>query len=118
TVLVATSAVRDGQNGDAFCRRIHAVTGHAVRVLSGEEEANAIGRGLTTDPALQDTRDFYVFDLGGGSLECLAFRERRIEQAVSLQLGCVRLMEKLVVDSESPFSMANQAAVIAHTRDA
>ena len=28
-----------------------------------------LGRGLTSDPALTGLRDFYVFDLGGGSLE-------------------------------------------------
>ena len=94
TVLVATSAVRDAQNGDDFRARVLAATGHTIRILTGDEEANLIGRGLTSDPALATLGDFCVFDLGGGSLECLSFRERKIEQAVSLQLGCVRLTEK------------------------
>jgi exopolyphosphatase/guanosine-5'-triphosphate,3'-diphosphate pyrophosphatase len=98
TILVATSAVRDAVNGQVFRERVRQATGQAIRLLSGEEEANLIGRGLTCDPALADLRDFYVFDLGGGSLECLAFRDRRIEQAVSLQLGCVRLTEQFVRD--------------------
>src|SRR6185369_16463559 len=102
-VLVATSAVRDAQNGADFRARVRAATGHEIRILSGDEEANLIGRGLTSDPALRDLRDFYVFDLGGGSLECLAFRDRRVEQAVSLQLGCVRLTEKFVADPAQPF---------------
>ncbi len=102
TVLVATSAVRDAANGDEFRARVLAATGHPIRLLSGDEEANLIGRGLTCDPALGDLRDFYVFDLGGGSLECLAFRERRIEQALSLRLGCVRLTEKFVADPAAP----------------
>jgi exopolyphosphatase / guanosine-5'-triphosphate,3'-diphosphate pyrophosphatase len=115
--LVATSAVRDAQNGAEFRARVRDATGHEVRVLSGHEEAGLIGRGLTCDPALREQRDFYVFDLGGGSLECLAFRDRTIEQAMSLQLGCVRLTEKFVADPTQPFSEAEAGRVVAHTRD-
>lgn len=104
TVLVATSAVRDAQNGPEFRERVRATTGQTIRILSGDEEASLIGRGLTCDPALAMLEDFYVFDLGGGSLECLAFRERQPKQAVSLPLGCVRLTEKFVLDPAAPFS--------------
>ncbi len=100
--LVATSAVRDAANGDAFRARVLSATGHAVRLLSGDEEANLIGLGLTCDPALAHLRDFYVFDLGGGSLECLSFRDRRITQSLSLRLGCVRMTEKFFADPTSP----------------
>ena len=108
--------MRDAQNGPEFRERVRAITGHAIRILTGDEEANLIGRGLTCDPALSALRDFYVFDLGGGSLECLAFRDRRIEQAVSLQLGCVRLTEKFVAEPIQPFSASAQATVARHTR--
>lgn len=117
-VLVATSAVRDAHNGPDFIARVHALTGHPIRLLSGDEEANLIGRGLTCDPALATLRDFYVFDLGGGSLECLAFRERRITQAVSLQLGCVRLTEKFVADVAAPFPAPSAAGIARHLRAA
>jgi len=116
TVLVATSAVRDAQNGAHFRALVQAATGHAIRILTGDEEANLIGRGLTCDPALNALRDFYVFDLGGGSLECLAFRDRHIAQAVSLQLGCVRLTEKFVADLSTPFAASASDAIAAHTR--
>lgn len=114
TVLVATSAVRDATNGGEFQRRIRQATGHEVRVLTGEEEANLIGAGLLCDPALQARRDFQVFDLGGGSLECLAFRDRRISQAVSLPLGCVRLTEKFVAHPESALQAPEADAIRAH----
>lgn len=104
SVVVATSAVRDAQNGPGFREQVRAATGQNVRILTGDEEANLIGRGLTCDPALVALEDFYVFDLGGGSLECLAFHRRKIQQAVSLQLGCVRLTEKLIADPSAPFS--------------
>lgn len=117
TVLVATSAVRDARNGAAFRDHVRAATGHELRILTGEEEANLIGRGLTTDTALHGLQDFYVFDLGGGSLECLAFRARRIEQARSLKLGCVRLTEQFVADPTRPLPKSAIEAIGAHTRD-
>ncbi|OAM87198.1 phosphatase [Termitidicoccus mucosus] len=101
-VLVATSAVRDAANGDEFRRRVREATGHTVRLLSGQEEAALIGRGLLSDPVLSGLRDFHVFDLGGGSLECLAFAGREIRHAASLQLGCVRLTERCIPDPAAP----------------
>ncbi len=117
TVLVATSAVRDAINGPDFRARVKAATGHDIRILTGDEEANLIGRGLTSDPALKDFRNFYVFDLGGGSLECLSFRDRRIDQAVSLKLGCVRLTERFIQDPAAPLVQAEANALAVHVRD-
>ncbi len=116
-ILVATSAVRDATNGDDFRIRVKTATGHEIRILSGDEEANLIGRGLTCDPALAELRDFYVFDLGGGSLECLAFRDRQIEQAISLKLGCVRLTERFFKDVAGPLQQTEANALAVHVRD-
>ena len=117
TVLAATSAVRDAVNGPDFCARVKATTGREIRILTGEEEANGIGRGLTSDPALAELRDFYVFDLGGGSLECLLFHERKITRAISLQLGCVRLTERFIKDPSAPLVVAESTAIAVHVRD-
>jgi exopolyphosphatase / guanosine-5'-triphosphate,3'-diphosphate pyrophosphatase len=112
--LVATSAVRDASNGAAFRERVKKATGQEIRLLSGDEEANLIGRGLTCDPDLAELRNFYVFDLGGGSLECLAFKNRKIQQALSLQLGCVRLTEKFIKDTAAPVPMEQCIEVAVH----
>ncbi len=117
TILVATSAVRDALNGAEFRQRVLAETGHDIRILTGEEEANLIGRGLTCDPALSGLRDFYLFDLGGGSLECLSFRNRTITQAISLPLGCVRLTERCVADPQQPFTAEARLRVSEITRE-
>jgi exopolyphosphatase/guanosine-5'-triphosphate,3'-diphosphate pyrophosphatase len=111
TELVATSAMRDAANGAEFRARVRAATGRDIRILTGAEEAEGIGRGLTSDPALAGLRDFYAFDLGGGSLECLAFRARRPERAASLPLGCVRLTELCVPDPRAPFDEASRRRV-------
>ena len=104
TILVATSAVRDAANGADFRQRIFDNTGYGVRILTGDEEANLIGRGPTCDPALAGLQNFYLFDLGGGSLECLSFQNRTIRQAQSFQLGCVRLTERCVADPTKAFT--------------
>lgn len=117
TVLVATSAVRDAINGPDFRARVKVATGHDIRILTGDEEANLIGRGLTSDPALADLKDFYVFDLGGGSLECLSFRSRKIDQATSLKLGCVRLTERFIKDPAAPLVQEEANAIALHVRD-
>lgn len=117
TVLVATSAVRDARNGTEFRERVRTQTGHEIRILSGSEEAALIGRGLLCDPALSSLRDFYVFDLGGGSLECLSFRARKLEQALSLQLGCVRLTERFIADPSQPFNKATKHRITQHVRE-
>jgi exopolyphosphatase/guanosine-5'-triphosphate,3'-diphosphate pyrophosphatase len=116
TLLVATSAVRDAANGAVFRRRVRDATGHSIRILTGGEEADLIGRGLACDPALSRLRNFYVFDLGGGSLECLAFRRRSARQAVSLPLGCVRLTEKFIAHPGRPFSDAAARGIAAQVR--
>ena len=114
--LVATSAVRDASNGSEFRETVRRETGHEIHILSGEEEAAGIGRGLTCDPALASLQDFYVFDLGGGSLECLAFRARQPMEEVSLQLGCVRLTERFIGNSSDPLSAESLAQISAHTK--
>ncbi len=99
---VATSAVRDASNGSVMADELKSRTGLALRILSGDEEAGLIGRGLATDPTLASLRNFYAFDLGGGSLECLAFRDRKLAHKVSLPLGCVRLTEKFHAEPPAP----------------
>jgi exopolyphosphatase/guanosine-5'-triphosphate,3'-diphosphate pyrophosphatase len=113
--LVATSAVRDAENGPAFGQQVYAATGHRIRILSGAEEAHYIGQGIAHDPALDDIQDFYLFDLGGGSLETLAFRQRQVSRIHSLQLGCVRLTERFVADRNGPITPALSDQVIRHT---
>jgi exopolyphosphatase/guanosine-5'-triphosphate,3'-diphosphate pyrophosphatase len=114
--IVATSAVRDARNGAEFQRRVLESTGSPIKILTGDEEAALIGGGLVFDPELANVRDFLVFDLGGGSLECLQFHDRHITRAVSLQLGCVRLTERCVADPDAPFSAEDGERVAEEVR--
>lgn len=112
--IVATSAVREASNRAQFANRIEDVTGHPLMVLDGEEEARMIGRGLLCDPGMSTWDDFHVFDLGGGSLEVLTFKDRQLTQAKSLPLGCVRLSEKFILDRQAPFQAGEGEAIRSH----
>ncbi|MFL6016636.1 MAG: Ppx/GppA family phosphatase [Gaiellaceae bacterium] len=90
-LAVATSAVRDAENGEAFLGEIEWSYGFTTRLLSGEEEAALTlqGVGELADGTL-------VLDVGGGSTELIT-RER----AVSLDVGSVRLTELFGEDVEA-----------------
>lgn len=109
--VVGTSAVREANNSFLLSEKIYALTGLHMRILSGEEEALAIAQGVKLDPQLQDIPAFNLFDLGGGSLELIHFEAGRVEQALSLPLGAVRLMEDLVAHPEQALSSQEADAI-------
>ncbi len=89
TLLVATSAVRDAENGEAFLGEIEWSYGFATRLVSGEEEAALTYRGVTTGRRVEPGT--IVVDLGGGSTELVAEALR-----ISLDIGSVRLTERFL----------------------
>jgi exopolyphosphatase/guanosine-5'-triphosphate,3'-diphosphate pyrophosphatase len=100
-LLVATSAVRDATNGDAFLDEARRRTGVDVRILTGDQEAAYSYAGATAGLEL-DVRTTVVVDVGGGSTELAATIDGRLV-SFSMQLGCVRVTERAlgsgVVDS-------------------
>jgi len=116
TAIVATSAVRDAINGADFVQSVFEATGLRIQTLSGSEEATLIGHGLSCDPAIAGTTSFIQTDIGGGSLELIRFEDGLIQQAISLQLGAVRLTERFVEDKDAPFTAEAEAAIRAHVR--
>jgi exopolyphosphatase/guanosine-5'-triphosphate,3'-diphosphate pyrophosphatase len=90
TMAVATAAVREATDGGAFCRRVQAQTGLALRILSGEEEARLGALGvLAGAPASRGL----VGDLGGSSLELVRLTGGGPGPGVSLPLGPFSLGE-------------------------
>lgn len=114
TAIVATSAVRDAINGEDFVQSVLAATGLQIRILSGAEEATYIGKGLSCDPAIAGMTHFIQTDIGGGSLELIRFENGAIQQAISLQLGAVRLTERFVEDRDAPLTLEAETAIRAH----
>jgi exopolyphosphatase/guanosine-5'-triphosphate,3'-diphosphate pyrophosphatase len=116
--VVATSAVRDALNGRDFTQSVLDTTGLQIRVLSGEEEATLIGRGLSCDPAIAGMKRFIQTDIGGGSLELIRFEDGEITKALSLQLGAVRISERFIKEREGPLCAETEAAIREHVHQA
>jgi exopolyphosphatase / guanosine-5'-triphosphate,3'-diphosphate pyrophosphatase len=86
-LTIATSAVRDAENGEAFLGEIEWSYGFTTRLLSGDEEAALTLRGVATGLRLGEGT--LVLDVGGGSTELIT-----TEQRVSIDVGSVRLTER------------------------
>jgi exopolyphosphatase / guanosine-5'-triphosphate,3'-diphosphate pyrophosphatase len=86
TLAVATSAVRDAENGEAFLGEIEWSYGFTTRLLTGDEEAELTVRGVGEGAA-----DALVVDIGGGSTELIGGGTR-----ISTELGSVRLTERFL----------------------
>jgi len=93
-VVVATSAVRESDNRQEFLTRVKQETGWDVEVLTGEEEARRTLLGIQFGlPAT--IGDFLGLDIGGGSTECILDQKEQSPKVISLDLGAVRLLERV-----------------------
>jgi exopolyphosphatase/guanosine-5'-triphosphate,3'-diphosphate pyrophosphatase len=91
--VTGTSAVREAANRAEFVARIESVTGLALEVLSGEDEARLTLLGVRS--GLPDLGGrFVLFDIGGGSTEFVVADGDGLERALSLRLGVVGLAER------------------------
>jgi exopolyphosphatase/guanosine-5'-triphosphate,3'-diphosphate pyrophosphatase len=97
---VATSAVREAQNGGEFLKAIAKATGLTVRVVTGQEEARLIYLGVRHSMELSD-EPVLIVDIGGGSVELIAGKRDTMLQGQSLKLGAIRLKD-LYLDRSPP----------------
>lgn len=92
---VATSAVREAENGGDFLEMIARETGIKVRVITGEEEGRLIY--LAVKHSIPFTKEPYlIVDIGGGSVEVVAASEKGILYCSSLKLGTLRLKGEFI----------------------
>jgi exopolyphosphatase/guanosine-5'-triphosphate,3'-diphosphate pyrophosphatase len=91
--VIATSALRRAENGDEFTRNVESITGAELRVLAGDEEAQAAYRGAITVFGPPDGKRSGVIDTGGGSTEYAVGTGNVAEQLHSCEIGAVRLTE-------------------------
>ena len=90
---VATSALREAHNRDAVLARARDELGLALEILSGRDEARLICLGVLRDEAPQARS--LVIDVGGGSTEVISARGARPVALWSVDLGSVRLTERV-----------------------
>jgi exopolyphosphatase/guanosine-5'-triphosphate,3'-diphosphate pyrophosphatase len=96
---VATSAIRDAENAEAFLKPARKRSGLAVRVLDREEEARYGYLAAVNSTTLADG---CVLDLGGGSLQLVRVVGRLESEAQSWRLGAVRMTERFLAGDEKP----------------
>jgi exopolyphosphatase/guanosine-5'-triphosphate,3'-diphosphate pyrophosphatase len=94
TLAVATSAVRDAENGEAFLGEVEWSYGFATRLLSGDEEALFTYRGVTAGRSLE--AGTLVVDIGGGSTELIL-----ADRHTSVDIGSVRMTERFGEDADA-----------------
>jgi exopolyphosphatase/guanosine-5'-triphosphate,3'-diphosphate pyrophosphatase len=109
-LAVATSAVRDAENGEAFLGEVEWSYGFTTQLVSGDEEAQLTRRGVRPEPGT------LVLDIGGGSTELIVDQFH-----VSLSMGAVRFTERhgedIALSEEAAIELLSQHAGV-HPRAA
>ena len=92
-IPIATSAVRDADNGKDVVKTLKKKSGLEFNVLSGLEEGFFSYLGAQS---IMRTPNALFFDLGGGSIEIIQVQDYIIKKIICLNLGALRLTEKFV----------------------
>lgn len=87
---IATAAVRDAADGRDFITRGEKACGAKIEVLSGEKEALLAAQGIRMGFV---NADGLAGDLGGGSLELIDIYKDALNEATTLPLGGLRLID-------------------------
>ncbi|WP_375444515.1 phosphatase [uncultured Fibrella sp.] len=98
--VYGTSAIRVAQNQQAFIERVAQETGLKIRVISGDEEAGLIYKGVRSSGAIPAGATVMVMDIGGGSVEFIIGNDNRIFWKQSFEIGGQRLMERFMGEAD------------------
>ena len=110
---VATSAVRDADNGVEFLARANEQTGLGITVLSREQEAHYGYLAAVNSTTLADGA---VLDLGGGSVQLVRVDGRLSRESGSWPLGAVRMTERFL-DEPGPIKARRLEALRSHVTE-
>jgi exopolyphosphatase/guanosine-5'-triphosphate,3'-diphosphate pyrophosphatase len=91
---VATSAVREAENGGEFAQSVSDEFGIPIKVIDGDREAQLTFIGAQTAEIAGNRGRSLVVDIGGGSTEFIVGDGRGLDFHVSTQLGAVRQSER------------------------
>jgi exopolyphosphatase/guanosine-5'-triphosphate,3'-diphosphate pyrophosphatase len=94
TLAIATSAIRDADNGEAFLGEVEWSYGFSTRLLSGHDEALMTYRGVTSEQEVK--AGTVIIDIGGGSTELVAGEPDGVRWHDSIDVGSVRLTERFL----------------------
>lgn len=94
---VATSAMREANNGAEVIRIVKEQSGIEIEIIDGKTEA-AIIASTDLHHLLQEENTYLFVDVGGGSTEFSLFSNNEIIASKSFKIGTVRLLNNMVND--------------------
>lgn len=86
-----TSAIRDAENASDFITAVQNETSILIRVITGDDEAELIYKGITWSYDFQ--LPAMIMDIGGGSTEFIFANKNGIIEKVSLDIGILRIFQ-------------------------
>jgi len=93
-MIIGTHALREGANRGRLVAAAEAVMGVPLRIVSGEEEAALVYRGVLTHAPLHPAARRLVIDIGGGSTEFAWGGAGQPDGVLSCKQGCVALADR------------------------
>lgn len=112
-VAVATSAVREAPNGQAFLHQVYTELGLLVNLISGQEEARRIYLGVLSAMEFNN-HPHIIIDIGGGSTELILGDRHNPRSLSSTKIGAVRLTKEFV--TTDPISQSEFLYLQAYVR--
>ena len=104
-IAVATAAVRRAKNQRSFLDEVVATCGIKLRVLSAEEEAIYVYRGVINT---MDIPKGVVLEIGGGSTKIIYYNRRNLLNYETLPFGAITLTEMFAEENLSPAEQAEK----------
>ncbi|MEX2316880.1 MAG: Ppx/GppA phosphatase family protein [Pirellulales bacterium] len=103
---IGTSALRDTEDGPAFCDRVRKELKLSIEVISAAEEARLAFLSVARAFDISG-REVAVADIGGGSTEIVLASSGLVDQVYETKLGTVRVAEQCgVADRSTPKQVA------------
>src|SRR5436190_1030404 len=109
-LAIATSAVREAENGGEFLERAWRELGMRVKVVSARDEAKLIYLGVRHAVDL-GSKPHFIVDIGGGSVEFIVGDSTKPAYLESRKLGAARMTARYI--SSDPVSPADLKALVA-----
>jgi exopolyphosphatase/guanosine-5'-triphosphate,3'-diphosphate pyrophosphatase len=110
-VAVATSAVREAENGGDLIERVRRQLGLYIRVVSARDEARLIYLAVRHAISLR-SQPHLMIDIGGGSVEFVVGDDKQASLLESRKLGAARMTARYV--KSDPISDADHQHLLKH----
>lgn len=102
-IAVATEAVRRAKNQRSFLDEIQTSCGVKLKVLSAEEEATFVYRGVINS---MDVPKGVILEIGGGCTKIIYYNRRNMLRFATLPFGAVTLTDQFVTEGLKPEEQA------------